>query len=231
MLKNLFLFMLGVILFVSLSASPEKALAASKMSMLDYGSGVVYYGETSNGKPHGYGTMSWGYSKSYKGDWVEGKRSGEGVYKSVTKDNEQITTVKYEGSWKNDKKEGQGTLLTTDITVQGEMMGESLQIGNFAKDKWISGYQVEHFLMADPPYNFTYKDPNKTIRVMGGAEGILTGLKEGYFFAFTYQKGKIYKDVGVGDEFDQKQFAAFIKTIEKEIKPVIDRFEKLARSL
>lgn len=91
-------------------------------------------------------------------------------------------------------------------------MGESLQTGIFAKDKWISGYEVEHFLMADPPYNFTYKDPNKTIRVMGDTGGILAGLKEGYFFAFTYHKGKIYKDVGVGDEFDQKQFAAFIKT-------------------
>ncbi|CAM3039114.1 hypothetical protein HP548_29890 [Paenibacillus taichungensis] len=229
-MKKMLLYVLGLTLCVSLFMSPYTSDAASSMSTLELGNGVTYYGETKNGKPHGYGTMTWGKSKTYKGNWVAGKRSGYGVYKAVTSDKDRVTDLKYDGFWKNDKKDGKGELEIREISYEATMLENRIQNGTFAKDQWISGYDVRHGEY-DPPYYFAYKDSNLSLKILGGAENILDGLKDGYFFSFTYQKGKVYKDVGVGDEFSQKQFSSFIKSVEKEIKPHINQFEKLAQKL
>lgn len=230
-MKKMLLYVLGLTLCVSLFMSPHTSDAASSMSTLELGNGVTYYGETKNGKPHGYGTMTWGKSKTYKGNWVVGKRSGQGTYKVVTRGEDSITEVKYDGFWKNDKKEGKGELLIKETSLTGEIQEARIQTGTFTKDQWITGYEVRHITVADPPYSFVYKDSKMSLKILGGAENILDGLKDGYFFSFTYQKGKVYKDVGVGDEFSQKQFRSFIKSVEKEIKPHINQFEKLAQEL
>lgn len=229
-MKKMLLYVLGLTLSLSLFMSPHDSDAASSMSTLELGNGVTYYGETKNGKPHGYGTMTWGKSKTYKGNWVAGKRSGYGVYKAVTSDEDRVTDLKYDGFWKNDKKDGKGELEIREISYEATMLENRIQKGTFAKDQWISGYDVRHGEY-DPPYYFVYKDSNSSLKIMGGAENILDGLKDGYFFSFTYKKGKVYKDVGVGDEFSQKLFRSFIKSVEKEIKPHINQFEKLAQKL
>ncbi|QOS77448.1 hypothetical protein JNUCC31_22030 [Paenibacillus sp. JNUCC31] len=231
MLKKIFIYVLGVSLGLSLFLSPHAIQAASVMSTLEYSNGSTYYGETQNGKPHGYGTMSWGKSKTYKGNWMAGKRSGQGVYKVVTRGEDSITELKYDGFWKNDKKEGKGELQSTETSLTGEMQEARIQTGTFTKDQWSAGYDVWHVTVADPPYSFIYKDSKMSLKILGDAGNILNGLKAGYFFSFTYHKGKVYKEVGVGDEYSPKQFSSFVKSVEKEIKPLINQFEKLAQQL
>lgn len=230
-MKKMLLYVLGFTLCLSLFMPLHILDAASSMRSLEFGNGVTYYGETKNDKPHGYGTMTWGKSKTYKGNWVSGKRSGQGTYKVVTRGEDSITELKYDGFWKNDKKEGKGELLIKEASLTDEMQEARIQTGTFTKDQWITGYEVRHITVADPPYSFVYKDSNMSLKILGDAGNILDGLKVGYFFSFTYQKGKVYKDVGVGDEFSQKQFSSFIKSVEKEIKPHINQFEKLAQKL
>jgi hypothetical protein len=229
-LKKMLLYVFGLTLCLLFFMPLHTSDAASSMRTLEFGNGVTYYGETKNDKPHGYGTMTWSKSKSYKGNWVSGERSGYGVYKAVTSDHDRVTDLKYDGFWKNDKKDGKGELEIREISYEAVMLENRIQKGTFAKDQWISGYDVRHGEY-DPPYYFAYKDSNISLKILGDAGNILDGLKSGYFFSFTYQKGKVYRNVGVGNEFSQKQFNSFIKSVEKEIKPYINQFEKLAQKL
>ncbi|WP_167483770.1 hypothetical protein [Paenibacillus xylanexedens] len=175
--------------------------------------------------------MTWGKTKTYKGSWAQGKRSGHGVYKVITRGEDSITESKYDGNWKSDKKDGKGELETKETSLDGVMLRMRVQSGTFAKNEWVTGYDVQHAAVADPPYLFAYKDSKMSLKILGDAGNILNGLKNNYFFSFTYQKGKVYKSVGVGDEYNPKQFSSFIKSIEKEIKPHINQFERLAKQL
>ncbi|MBD8838800.1 hypothetical protein MHB85_06715 [Paenibacillus sp. FSL K6-4396] len=230
MFRKLFICILGATLGLSVILSPHVAQATTEMTTLEYGNGATYYGETKNGKPHGSGTMTWGKTKTYKGSWALGERSGHGVYKVITRGEDRIIESKYDGNWKNDKKDGQGKLEINEIALTGEMLESRIQTGTFAKDQWIAGYDVRNGEY-DPPYSFVYKDSKLSLEIWGDVGNILDGLKNNYFFLFTYQKGKVYKSVGVGDEYNPKQFSSFIKSIEKEIKPHINQFERLAKQL
>ena len=69
-----------------------------------------YIGEHKDGKPHGKGVLYYSEGskmKSYKGDWVYGRREGTGTL--IWKDGE-----KYEGEWKEDKRNGYGTMYYSD---------------------------------------------------------------------------------------------------------------------
>ncbi|KQY84329.1 hypothetical protein ASD24_11290 [Paenibacillus sp. Root52] len=230
MLNKLLKYMLSVTLCLAFILPSTSTQAASSMTTLDFSNGATYYGETKNGKPHGDGTMTWSKSKTYSGSWVNGKRSGYGVYQLITRDEYSITTLKYEGNWKNDKKDGQGQLEIKEISNEATVLENQIRTGTFAKDQWVTGYDVRHGEY-DPPYYFMYKDAKLSLEMMGEPGNMLAGLKSGYFFSFTYKKGNIYRNVGVGGEFSQKQFTTFIKSVEKEIKPHIDQFEKLAKQL
>ncbi|MDQ0722130.1 hypothetical protein QF049_003391 [Paenibacillus sp. W4I10] len=231
MFRKMFICILGITLGLSAILAPHVAQAANEKTTLEYGNGATYYGETKNGKPHGNGTMTWGKTKTYKGSWAQGKRSGHGVYKVITRGEDSITESKYDGNWKSDKKDGQGKLETKETSLDGVMLRMRVQSGTFAKNEWVTGYDVQHAAVADPPYLFAYKDSKMSLKIMGDAGNILNGLKNNYFFSFTYQKGKVYKSVGVGDEYNPKRFSSFIKSIEKEIKPHINQFERLAKQL
>ncbi|ASA25641.1 hypothetical protein B9T62_35870 [Paenibacillus donghaensis] len=61
----------------------QKSEASGSNVTLKLPNGASYYGEVKNGKPSGKGTMIWSKSKSYSGEWIEGKRSGYGKYISV----------------------------------------------------------------------------------------------------------------------------------------------------
>lgn len=225
----MFCYILGASLGLTVLLSAPM-LAQAERQTLNYSSGAVYYGETKNGKPHGEGTMTWGKSKTYNGSWMEGKRSGQGVYKMITRETDRISETQYEGTWKSDQKEGKGELRVNEISLTGTMLESRLQTGTFSKDQWIAGYDVRKGEY-DPPYYFAYQDAKIKLQILGEAGEILKGLKEGYFFSFNYQKGKVHKNVGVGDEYDSKAFRSFIVSIEKEIKPYIQQFEKLAKKL
>ncbi|WP_091015367.1 MULTISPECIES: hypothetical protein [Paenibacillus] len=230
MFRKMFICILGATLGLSVILSPHVAQATTEMTTLEYGNGATFYGETKNGKPHGSGTMTWGKTKTYKGSWAQGKRSGHGIYKVITRGEDRIIESKYDGNWKNDKKDGQGKLEINEIALTGERLESRIQTGTFAKDQWIAGYDVRNGEY-DPPYYFAYKDSKLRFEILGYAGDIWNDLKKGYIFSFTYQKGKVYKSVGVGDEYNPKQFSSFIKSIEKEIKPHINQFERLAKQL
>jgi hypothetical protein len=57
-----------------------------------------YDGQFINGLPDGKGTYTWAGGASYKGEWKEGKRSGEGVY--IFFINGKDSTLN--GNWLND---------------------------------------------------------------------------------------------------------------------------------
>ena len=77
--------------------------------------GQRYVGEHKNGKPHGKGIIYYPANdsykrKSYEGDWVYGKREGEGTL--IWNSGERFV-----GEWKNDTREGYGVDYYTDGSV------------------------------------------------------------------------------------------------------------------
>lgn len=63
--------------------APQTGSNASKAETINYPSGGSYTGETKNGQPHGFGTMSYSYSDYkkrdyYSGYWQNGQRHGQG---------------------------------------------------------------------------------------------------------------------------------------------------------
>ena len=148
-MKSRLLLAICLLLFVSLisfNGTIVDAATATKKVSIKYAGGS-YYGEVKNGKPHGKGTMQWGTSKSYSGDWVDGKRSGNGNYvnKELYADNgfepPRITTTKtiYNGQWKNDKKDGEGYLLVGDDGPNSSVLN-LVNKGTFKNDVFIKGY-------------------------------------------------------------------------------------------
>jgi len=90
-----------------------------------------YEGEVSNGKPNGFGVLTYPYDeKSVVGEWKNGKYDGqviltfpdgekyEGEYKDGERNGQGTYTWndggKYVGEYKDGKKNGQGTLTFSD---------------------------------------------------------------------------------------------------------------------
>lgn len=94
----------------SLNAKIQKDIANGTFNGYDsykYSYGA-YTGNFKNGKPHGYGEMSYTNGERFKGQWSYGNKNGNGTY-YYTK-NDVDGRAKYEGNWKNDEKSGQGTM-------------------------------------------------------------------------------------------------------------------------
>jgi hypothetical protein len=66
--------------------------------------GNRYEGEMKDGKEHGKGTMDYASGDRYTGIWVNGNRTGQGVYNFASSN-------RYEGQFKDNKKHGKGTLV------------------------------------------------------------------------------------------------------------------------
>jgi len=220
---------MAIIAIMFMQVEVSDAAAESKKSHLSFSNGATYYGEVKKGKPHGKGIMTYNKSKSYQGNWYEGKRSGYGTYKSVTSKDQAITTTRYTGNWKNDKKDGIGELFVSEIGFDATILENSIQKGTFYQDRWISGYDVRRGEY-DPSHNYVYKDDKLSIEIMTG-ELDMEQIDSGSFFSFTYKKGSLYKNFAVGEEFSEQNYNAFLKKIRAEIKPHIEQFAKLAEIL
>lgn len=149
MKRQLKFVLIGLMIFGCFGMSaPSLTTAAAQKASLKI-NGASYYGDIKNGKPNGKGTMTWTNSsydpndnsydedswitKSYSGDWVDGKRSGQGKYK-VQKPYDNFET--YTGAWKNDSKNGYGT----QIIGSGNPGESNVQMGGFLNNKFVSGY-------------------------------------------------------------------------------------------
>ncbi|KAI8894714.1 hypothetical protein BC833DRAFT_603866 [Globomyces pollinis-pini] len=93
-----------------------------------------YEGEWDN-IPHGQGTYTWKLNRirdhqfpcenMYKGNWVDGKRHGFGIFY-------YSDGSRYEGNWKENKKEGQGVYISSNGRVYN---------GIFINDKIKEGFE------------------------------------------------------------------------------------------
>jgi hypothetical protein len=77
--------------------------------------------DTDTQKPHGKGmlTINSKGNRTYTGDWVQGKRQGQGQM-SYHSPKEPLHIVDiYEGNWEDDKRNGKGKLIRRDYTTMG----------------------------------------------------------------------------------------------------------------
>ncbi|MBE9913980.1 hypothetical protein G8C92_08025 [Paenibacillus donghaensis] len=220
---------------VSIVPASSTAHAAAAKESVKISENAQYFGEVKNGVPNGRGTIHWGDSKQFSGNFVNGKREGNGKYINEYVEEGQIHKVVYNGAWKQDKMEGKGTL--THKTIQdGEVVGNEIQIGTFKNGVLQNGYDVIHAL-ADPDYSFTYKNGSETLEMLGSNQGIKTSLKTGQIFSIKYRNGSInkyYTLFPADTRAEQRKLDAdlkYLQSIQKKLIPIFDEFEKLSKQL
>lgn len=191
---------LAFVLIVGIMFNVKDTNAASNKVTLKLASGALYYGESKNGRPHGKGTARWGENKTYSGEWVNGKRSGYGVYKLNT-NGESVT---YTGNWKNDKQNGQGT-FTRKIDESEYSAGIStIHKGTFLNNQFKKGTSLDIIYNY---YIFSYEDDAKYVHLTAFEENlnkVLSGeTGEGLIASITYYKKKsndLYEGYSYGYE-------------------------------
>ncbi|MDO7905306.1 hypothetical protein Q5741_02620 [Paenibacillus sp. JX-17] len=218
------------------SPASSSVYAAVKGTNLQMPDGAAYYGEVKNGLPNGKGTMQWGPTKQYWGEWVNGKRSGQGKYiNQYVMDGEQHKIV-YNGSWQKDKMQGQGTRTNKVTTSEGNVRYNQIQTGTFSQNLWTNGYEVIH-AVADPDYSFTYKNGNESLHILGSNGRMTTDWAQGGFFEVTYAKGslkKYYTQLPVENaaaELRNKAALKYLQSIQSRMIPVLQKFKQLSNQL
>ena len=107
----------------------EKKAHSSDFQTVRYSNGT-YRGELSNGKKHGFGTMTFKSGNVYEGDWKNDVISGKGkytfasghIYEGEFSSGKRNGTGKmtypngnvYEGEWKDNDRHGYGTIAFTN---------------------------------------------------------------------------------------------------------------------
>lgn len=221
---------------VSIVPAHSTAHAAAAKESVKISENAQYFGEVKNGVPNGRGTIHWGDSKQYSGDFVNGKREGSGKYiNEYTQDSEKHIVV-YSGAWKQDKMEGKGTLTHKVVMDGGEVRSNEIQTGTFKNGVLQNGYDVIHAL-ADPDYSFTYKNGSETLEMLGSNQGIKTSLKTGQIFSIKYRNGSInkyYTLFPADTKAEQRKLDAdlkYLQSIQKKLIPVFAEFERLSKQL
>jgi hypothetical protein len=209
------------------------AEAAAKKEYLQVAKNVIYYGELKNGQPHGKGTMTWFSTKSYAGDWVNGKRSGVGKYVNKYISDGKDMLVTYDGEWKNDLKSGNGALTTKITGFDNTVEYHKIQSGTFATDRFVFGFSVAHSDGVQP-YSFNYKDAKMNLQIFGTNVNMKQAWKNGEFHTIQYSKGKVIKHYSI--DFNEnpslvkqnKATLQYLKGIQSEINTHLDKLERLA---
>ncbi|MDR0267977.1 hypothetical protein [Paenibacillus sp.] len=221
---------------VSIVPASSTAHAAAAKEWVKISENAQYYGEVNNGIPNGRGTIQWGDSKQYSGDFVNGKREGSGKYiNEYTQDGEQHKVV-YSGAWKQDKMEGKGTLTHKVIQDGGAVRWNEIISGAFKNGIYQNGYDVIHAL-ADPDYSFNYKNGSEKLEMLGSNKDIKTSLKKGNIFSIKYSNGSINKYYSIfpaDTKAEQRKLDAdlkYLQSIQKKLNPHFDEFERLSKQL
>lgn len=152
-MKKFGLFGVCLMLGLSLAGGKGTVQAAADKQNLSLANGASYYGEVQNGLPNGRGTIRWSAQKSYSGDWVDGKRSGNGTY--VLKTEDGAITI-YKGNWANDRMNGKGLLTIKNAENQSYFV----DYGTFQNNAFAEGYEVGGF---SGIYIFDYEDAQKQV--------------------------------------------------------------------
>lgn len=129
----------------------EESAASGRKVSLTLPNGATYYGEVKNNKPHGKGTMRWGPTKVYSGDWYNGQRSGTGKY--VSDMHPQDMKIVYEGEWRNDRPNGTGIRRESNSDLNFHLISK----GFFKDHDLLTGHTV---LQSMDGIWFEYRDSN-----------------------------------------------------------------------
>lgn len=139
-----------------------------------------------NGQPNGRGTITWGNGKQYSGEFINGKRTGNGKYINEYQLDGETHKVVYIGRWNNDKMDGEG-ILTHKVTLpDGSVRWNQIQKGAFQAGVFQSGYDVIH-AVADPDYSFTYKKGKESLEIMGFNRNMKQAWAAGTMFSVHYK--------------------------------------------
>lgn len=221
---------------MSLVPASSIAHAAATKELIQISEQTQYYGEVTNGAPNGRGTIHWGGSKQYSGDFVNGKREGSGKYiNEYTQDGEKHKLV-YNGTWKQDKMEGKGTLTHKVTQEDGEVIWNEIQAGTFKNGVLQSGYDVIH-AQADPDYSFTYKNGNEKLEILGTNSGLKEALQKGTLFSIKYRNGSVnqlYSSFPADTKSEQRKIdkaLKYLQGIQKKLNPHMDEFERLSKQV
>ena len=173
-MKNLLIILISIFLLSSTVIGQETGVlylyeSSSGFVLKSFGDGKVqpkYKGEITNGKPNGFGVLTYPYGeKSVVGEWKNGKewntkhtkKDGTIIGRLEGKENGQVTFTwfirgnrgKYVGEWKNGMKNGQGTWTLSDGSKYvGEFKnGEIWNVIGYKKNgnidgKWVNGESI-----------------------------------------------------------------------------------------
>ncbi|CAJ1314077.1 hypothetical protein [Paenibacillus nuruki] len=207
--------------------------AATEKESLKLSARASYYGQVENGKPNGTGTIRWGDSKSYAGQWVDGIRQGTGKYVNQYTVKGRTFVVTYKGEWSKDQRNGLGEVRQTIKNKAGKIEANLIQQGQFENDVFKKGYTVTQAL-ADPAFSFNYKDSDLWLQIYGDNQNISQYWATGKFTQIQYRKGKIDKEYSIFPEEDAaKQLAnqanlKYFKKIQPQVSTYLKTFQTLS---
>lgn len=220
----------------SLAPLPGSVDAASAKEWIQISERTSYYGETANGQPNGRGTIKWGNGKQYSGEFINGKRTGNGKYINEYQVDGESHKVVYTGRWNNDKMDGEG-ILTHKVTLpDGSVRWNQIQKGTFQAGVFQSGYDVIH-AVADPDYSFTYKKGKESLEIMGFNQNMKQAWAAGTMFSVHYKNGNINKKSSIfpaNSAAEQRQNDAairYFKSIQSKVNPHLEQFEALSKQV
>ncbi len=220
----------------SLASLPVSVDATSAKEWIQISERTSYYGEAANGQPNGRGTIKWGNGKQYSGEFINGKRTGNGKYINEYQVDGETHKVVYTGRWSNDKMDGEG-ILTHKVTLpDGSVRWNQIQKGTFQAGVFQSGYDVTHAI-ADPDYNFIYKKGQESLEIMGFNQNIKKAWAAGTMFSVHYRNGSINKKSSVfpaNSAAEQRQNDAaiqYFKSIQNKVAPHLEQFEALSKQV
>ncbi len=220
----------------SLAPLPGSVDAASAKEWIQISERTSYYGEAANGQPNGRGTIKWGNGKQYSGEFINGKRTGNGKYINEYQVDGETHKVVYTGRWNHDKMDGEG-ILTHKVTLpDGSVRWNQIQKGTFQGGVFQSGYDVIH-AVADPDYSFTYKKGKESLEIMGFNQNMKQAWAAGTMFSVHYKNGNINKKSSIfpaNSAAEQRQNDAairYFKSIQSKVNPHLEQFEALSKQV
>lgn len=214
------------------------AQASSAKQWLQISARTTYYGEVIDGKPHGRGTIRWGESKQYAGNFVNGKRSGEGKYINSYTDAETGLEhrIVYTGTWSGDRMNGSGTWRETVEAPGGPVVSDAIRIGLFRNNQLNRGYEVVR-AMADPDHSFSYRGADYRLDILGSDMSLLADWKSGTLFDVQYREGAEHTSYSIfqgATAAEEKQRLAALKKLRgmtSQVEPVLQQFEAISKRL